>query len=117
MEEGGGVSRRLRYLQAQKYEYFFQKPLSNVYRRRIIENVRRAEKENKRPFELLETNGWEFKRHGASHDIYGKDRERESVARPRETGEDLAKAIIRRRGLKNRCLGYSYKQVVGGTFP
>lgn len=28
---------------------------------------------------LLEKNGWTFKRHGANHDIYVKDGERESV--------------------------------------
>lgn len=49
---------------------------------------------------LLEKNGWTFKRHGANHDIYIKDGERESVGRHREITEDLAKAIIKRRGLK-----------------
>lgn len=50
--------------------------------------------------ELLEKNGWKFKRHGANHDIYEKDGIRESVVRHRETDEELAKAIIKRRGLK-----------------
>lgn len=49
---------------------------------------------------LLEKNGWTFKRHGANHDIYTKNGERESVPRHRELDEELAKAIIRRRGLK-----------------
>ena len=49
---------------------------------------------------LLEKNGWTFKRHGANHDIYVKDRERESVVRHREMDEELAKAIIKRRNLK-----------------
>ncbi len=49
---------------------------------------------------LLERNGWQFKRHGSNHDIYIKDGERESVPRHRELDEDLAKAIISRRGLK-----------------
>ena len=49
---------------------------------------------------LLERNGWKFKRHGANHDIYVKDGQRESVVRHRETDEELAKAIIKRRGLK-----------------
>lgn len=49
---------------------------------------------------LLERNGWKFKRHGASHDIYTKDGKRESVVRHRETDEKLAKAIIKRCGLK-----------------
>lgn len=50
--------------------------------------------------ELLERNGWKFKRHGSNHDIYTKGGERESVPRHREVDEDLAKAIIKRRGLK-----------------
>ena len=49
---------------------------------------------------LLEKNGWSFKRHGANHDIYVKDGERESVVRHREMDEELAKAIIKRRNLK-----------------
>lgn len=49
---------------------------------------------------LLEKNGWKFYRHGANHDIYMKDGIRESVVRHRETDEELAKAIIKRRGLK-----------------
>ena len=40
------------------------------------------------------------KRHGANHDIYVKGTERESVVRHKETDEELAKAIIKRRGLK-----------------
>ena len=49
---------------------------------------------------LLERNGWRFKRHGSNHDIYVKGTERESIVRHRETDEALAKAIIKRRGLK-----------------
>lgn len=49
---------------------------------------------------LLEKNGWKFKRHGGSHDIYVKGKERESIVRHAETDETLAKAIISRRGLK-----------------
>lgn len=50
--------------------------------------------------ELLERNGWRFKRRGGNHDIYVKGKVRESVVRHRETDEELARAIIRRRGLK-----------------
>lgn len=49
---------------------------------------------------LLIRNGWEFKRHGGNHDIYVKGKERESIVRHKETDEELAKAIIKRRGLK-----------------
>ncbi len=49
---------------------------------------------------LLERNGWTFKRHGSNHDIYVKGKDRESVVRHKETDEELAKAIIKRRNLK-----------------
>ena len=49
---------------------------------------------------LLEQNGWVLQRHGANHDIYVKGTEREEVVRHRETDEMLARAIIKRRGLK-----------------
>lgn len=49
---------------------------------------------------LLELNGWKFKRHGGKHDVYVKGSEREVIVRHREIDEMLAKAIIKRRGLK-----------------
>ena len=49
---------------------------------------------------LLEKNGWKFKRHGGNHDVYEKDGETEAVVRHKETDEELAKTIIRRRRLK-----------------
>ena len=49
---------------------------------------------------LLERNGWEFKRHGANHDVYVKGSERENIVRHKEADELLAKAIIKRRNLK-----------------
>ena len=49
---------------------------------------------------LLEKNGWKFKRHGGNHDVYEKDGETEAVVRHKETDEELARMIIRRRGLK-----------------
>lgn len=48
---------------------------------------------------LLERNGWEFKRHGANHDIYVKGKDREPIPRHKEIDEELAKAIIKRRRL------------------
>ena len=50
--------------------------------------------------ELLERNGWKFKRHGVNHDIYVKDGKRESIVRYRETDEQLIRTIIRRQDLK-----------------
>lgn len=49
---------------------------------------------------LLESNGWELKRYSADHDVYTNGTERESVPRHKEVKENLAKAIIKRRGLK-----------------
>lgn len=49
---------------------------------------------------LLESNGWTLKRHGSDHDIYIKGTERESVPMHNEIKENLARSIIKRRGLK-----------------
>lgn len=47
----------------------------------------------------LEDGGFVFDRHGANHDIYLRDNEKEEVPRHKEINEYLARAIIRRRGL------------------
>lgn len=49
---------------------------------------------------LLESNGWTLKRHGGDHDIYSKGKVRETIPRHKEIDEILAKAIIKRQGLK-----------------
>ena len=49
---------------------------------------------------LLERNGWRLKRDGGDHDIYTDGQHMEPIPRHREIDEDLAKAIIKRRGLK-----------------
>jgi len=49
---------------------------------------------------LLEQNGWVLKRHGDKHDIYTNGKDREPIPRHSEINEILAKAIIKRRGLK-----------------
>ena len=48
----------------------------------------------------LTQNGWWFLRHGGKHDIYTNGTNSESISRQTEIDEDLAKAIIKRRGLK-----------------
>lgn len=50
--------------------------------------------------DLFVKNGWSFKRHGGSHDVYTKGTERETIPRHKEISEELANAIIKRRGLK-----------------
>ena len=49
---------------------------------------------------LLERNGWYLKRNGSGHDIYTNGADKETIPRHREIKENLAKAIIKRRGLK-----------------
>ncbi|MCD7944916.1 MAG: type II toxin-antitoxin system HicA family toxin [Clostridia bacterium] len=48
----------------------------------------------------MERNGWYLKRNGAEHDIYTNGSNIETIPRHREIKENLAKAIIKRRGLK-----------------
>jgi len=47
----------------------------------------------------LEQNGWWLDRKKGQHDIYTNGTINESVPRHNEIDEDLAKAIIKRRGL------------------
>ena len=49
---------------------------------------------------LLEKNDWYLKRNGGNHDIYTTGVDNEPISRQSEIKEDLAKAIIKRRGLK-----------------
>ncbi len=48
----------------------------------------------------LENNGWYLKRNGANHDIYTNGKDSEMIPRHTEVKENLAKAIIKRNGLK-----------------
>lgn len=49
---------------------------------------------------LLERNGWYLKRCGNNHDIYTNGKDSEPIPRHKEIKENLAKAIIKRRGLE-----------------
>ena len=46
----------------------------------------------------LEKVGFEFYRHGSSHDIYKRGNDEEQIPRHREINEKLAKAIIKKWG-------------------
>jgi len=48
----------------------------------------------------LESNGWYLIRNGANHDVYSNGKETEMIPRHNEIKELLAKAIIKRQGLK-----------------
>lgn len=47
----------------------------------------------------LEQGGFLFERHGSDHDVYTRGNEKETIPRHKEIDEQLAKAILRRRGL------------------
>ena len=49
---------------------------------------------------ILERNGWFKDREGGNHIIYTNGKEIEPIPRHKEIAENLAKAIIKRRGLK-----------------
>jgi predicted RNA binding protein YcfA (HicA-like mRNA interferase family) len=49
---------------------------------------------------MLERNGWWVEREGASHTVYTNGDASEPVPRHKELKEPLARAIIKRRGLK-----------------
>ena len=49
---------------------------------------------------LLEKNGWYYKRDGGNHDIYSNGQKSEPIERHSEIPEQLARAIIKRNGLK-----------------
>lgn len=49
---------------------------------------------------LLERNGWYYKRSGGNHDIYTNGTVSEAIERHKEIPERLVKSIIKRRGLK-----------------
>lgn len=49
---------------------------------------------------LLTSNGWWLARNGAGHDIYTNGKQNEPIPRHSEINEMLAKAIIKRQGLK-----------------
>jgi len=49
---------------------------------------------------LLEKNGWWFKRDGGNHDIYTDGKNCEPISRQKEINENVARAIIKRQGLK-----------------
>lgn len=49
---------------------------------------------------LLEKNDWYLKRNGRDHDLYTNGKDTETIPRHREIKENLARAIIKRRGLQ-----------------
>lgn len=49
---------------------------------------------------LLEKNGWWIRREGHDHTIYTNGTANEPISRQTEIKEKVAKAIIKRRGLK-----------------
>jgi len=48
----------------------------------------------------LKRNGWYFLRRGGNHDIYTDGKRNEPISHQREIPEKLAKAILKRNGIK-----------------
>ena len=79
----------------------FEKMLTNAYKRRIIIYGKgRIKMKRADLIKMLKRNGWYFIRNGGNHDIYGNGKRMESIERHKEIPEPLAKAIIKRNGLK-----------------
>ena len=49
---------------------------------------------------LLKQAGFVLERHGTSHDVYKRGKDTEEIPRHREINEKLAKAILRKWGIK-----------------
>ncbi|WP_418745847.1 type II toxin-antitoxin system HicA family toxin [Frisingicoccus sp.] len=49
---------------------------------------------------LLEMNGWYKKRNGGNHDLYTNGKDTEPIPRHSDINERLARAIIKKLGLK-----------------
>ena len=63
----------------------------------------------------LEKAGFEFARHGGNHDIYKRGDDEEKIPRHREINERLARAILRKWGLKNPLsLTHNRYIIIGG---
>ena len=59
-----------------------------------------GEMKTKDLIKLLEKNNWYLKQSGGNHDIYTNGIDSETIPRHKEIKENLAKAIIKRRGLE-----------------
>lgn len=81
-------------------QIFFSK-IIDKYTLNVYNNKCKEVDMKKRDLEkLLKQNGWRFLRSGANHDVFTNGKEIEQLPRHREINEQLAKAIIKRRGLK-----------------
>ena len=69
--------------------------LDNAPKMCIIFNMKQKDLVNK-----LIAAGFIFARHGGNHDIYVRDNVIEKIPRHREINEILAKAILKRNGIK-----------------
>lgn len=49
---------------------------------------------------LFEENGWKLLREGGSHSVYTNGKTTEAIPRHKEVNERLAKALIKKHGLK-----------------
>lgn len=49
---------------------------------------------------LFSKSGWELKRNGGNHDVWTNGKKSEQIPRHKEINEKLAKALIKKHGLK-----------------
>ena len=73
--------------------------MTNAHRMRIID-LRGETIKQKDLMNLFKRNGWWLVRQGSNHMVFTNGSEIETVPRHKEVNELLAKAIIKRRGLK-----------------
>ena len=90
------ISRAFYYLIKMCIIYtFILKNVCSVY------NIIKGEKyETKRSCEKLKNAGFHLVRHGGDHDVYQRGNDEEVIPRHKEVNERLAKAILRKWGLK-----------------
>lgn len=87
------MRKRAKYFQKTIDEYVLK-----AYNSKCKEEVSKTKRTDL--IKILEKNGWYLKRNGGGHDLYTNGKETETIPRHREIKENLAKAIIKRRGLK-----------------
>lgn len=80
------------------FKKWLDKYALKAYNNKCKEEVRTTKRADL--IRLLEKNGWYLKRNGGGHDIYTNGTETETIPRHKEVKENLARAIIKRRGLK-----------------
>lgn len=83
-----------------KYATHIDKTLILAHNIRIIKRRRNSLMKRRELVKLLEMNGWYKKRNGGNHDLYTNGKDTEPIPRHSDINERLARAIIKKLGLK-----------------